>query len=113
MVVFMADKGNKKSVVEKKDAGIAALISAVCMLILGAPAVGYFYIDEVKKGIEYLIAGWVLMGVVVVGYLIVGVATGVGLCCFPVFIIPLAFDLLIVWDVYLQAKGEQPKLPTF
>lgn len=110
----MADKGNTKTIVEKKDATIATLISVVCMLILGAPAVGYFYIDEVKKGIEYLIAAWVVMGIVVVGYFVVGMATyGLGLCCVPVFIIPIAFNLLIVWDVYLEAKGEQPKLPTF
>jgi len=104
----MADK---KLVVEKKDPGIAALISVVCMFILGAPAVGYFYIGDVKKGIEYLIAGWVVAIGVLIAYVAVGMLTGVGLCCFPVFIVPLIFDLLIVWDVYLQAKGEPTKLP--
>jgi hypothetical protein len=114
MVVFMASKGKEKSVVEKHNAGVAAIISFVCMLILSAPAVGYFYIDDAKKGIEYLIAAWVLLGIVVIAYFVAGMATyGLGLCCFPIFIIPVAFDLLIVWDVYLQAKGEQPKLPTF
>ncbi|MCX6776123.1 MAG: hypothetical protein NT130_04725 [Candidatus Micrarchaeota archaeon] len=109
MVVSMADK---KLVVEKKDPGIAALISVVCMLILGAPAVGYFYIGDVKKGIEYLIAAWLLAGLVFGGYIAITIFTsGLGLCCIPVFVIPLVFDLLIVWDVYLEAKGEPTKLP--
>ena len=106
-------KSVKSAIVEKKDPGIAAVISAFCMLIVGAPAVGYFYIDDFRKGIEYLIAGWVLAGAVVVGYLAVGISTGVGLCCFPVFLIPIVFDLLIVWDVHLQANGEPTKLPRF
>jgi len=96
---------------EKKDPGIAALISALCMLILGAPGVGYIYLGDVKKGIEYLIAGWVVAIGIAVAYIAVGMLTGVGLCCFPVFIVPLIFDLVIVWDVYLQAKGEPTKLP--
>lgn len=83
------------------------------MLILGAPAVGYFYIGDVRKGIEYLIAAWVLAGLVFGGYVVLGAFTGVTLCCFPVFAIPVIFDLLIVWDVYLEAKGEPTKLPTF
>lgn len=112
----MADK---KSVIEKKDSGIATLISVVCMLVLGAPAVGYFYIDEVKKGIEYLIIGWLVLGLVVGAYIVGGVLGGIAtfgltsLCCLPVFLVPLVVDLVIVWDVYLEAKGEPAKLPVF
>ncbi|MCX6777012.1 MAG: hypothetical protein NTY73_03535 [Candidatus Micrarchaeota archaeon] len=104
----MADK---KPIVEKKDAGIAALISVVCMLVLGAPAVGYFYLGDMKKGIEYLLISWVMFGLVLGGYVVLGAFTGVTLCCFPVFVVPLIVDLLIVWDVYLEAKGEPTKLP--
>jgi TM2 domain-containing membrane protein YozV len=96
---------------DKKDPTIAVIIGAICMLILGAPGVGYVYIDDVRKGIEYIIAAWVVLGVVAVGYIILSAATLLGVCCFPVFLIPLAFDLLILWDVYLQAKGEPTKLP--
>ena len=50
-----------------KDPTIAALISVICMLFLGAPAVGYFYLGKVKKGIILLLAGWaVWIGVIVV-----------------------------------------------
>jgi fatty acid desaturase len=105
-------KSGKNAIIEKKDPGIAAIISAFCMLILGAPAVGYFFIDDFKKGVEYLIAAWVLVIAVGVGYIIAAFSTyGIGFCCLPVFLIPIAFDLLIVWDVYLQASGEPTKLP--
>jgi hypothetical protein len=107
-----AKKSVKDAIVEKKDPAIAAIISFVCM-ILWAPAVGYFYIDDFKKGAEYLVAAWALAGIVVVGYLVAGMVTGVTLCCFPVFLVPLVFNLLIVWDVYLEAKGEPTKLPKF
>ncbi|MEM3556010.1 MAG: hypothetical protein QXF56_04805 [Candidatus Micrarchaeia archaeon] len=102
-----------------KDAGIAALISVVCMLILGAPAVGYFYIGNVKKGIEWLIIGWLVLAVVLGAYFFGGFLGGFityglsSLCCLPVFIIPVIVDLVVVWDVYLEAKGEKPKLPMF
>ena len=101
-----------------KDAGIAALISVLCMLILGAPAVGYFYLGNVRKGIIYLIASWVLLGVIVgifvFGGILATLFTGLGWCCLlPILLVPLLFELLIVSDVYLEAKGEPTKLPSF
>lgn len=96
-----------------KDPVIAALISAVCMLILAAPAAGYFYLNDMRKGLLYLIIGWVLVGVVGGMYLLSTTFTGVGLCCcLPLFLVPLAFDVLVVYDVYLQAKGEKTLLPS-
>jgi hypothetical protein len=105
----MADKA------EKKDAGVAALISALGLLILSAPALGYFYLGNMKKGIIYLLAVWVLAGILAVLYLVGGIATGgIGfLCLLPIFFLILLFEFVIIYDVYLMAKGEQPKLPSF
>lgn len=114
---------------ERKDPGIAALISVVCMLFLAAPAAGYFYLGKVKKGIIYLIASWLVLGLVV-GFIFLGgtiiavISTMLAVVC-PLFavgaflpvcgivllIIPLLFDLVIVYDVYLEAKGQKPLLP--
>lgn len=113
-----AKKEESKAAAEKKDPGIAALISAVGLLIVAAPAIGYFYIGNVKKGIEYLIAMWALtIGVCIVyfGSAVIGSFLTFGLsslCCMPIFLVPLVFGLVILWDVYLEAKGEPTKLPT-
>ncbi len=107
----------------RKDPGIAALISLVCT-ILGAPAAGYFYLGKVKKGIIYLIAAWIVLGIVI-GIVVVGgggiamISTVLAAVCplllvgwlapvcgIVLFIFPLAFDLLIIYDVYLEAKGR-------
>jgi TM2 domain-containing membrane protein YozV len=101
-------------VAEKKDPGIAALISLVCMLFLSAPSAGYMYLGNVRKGIVYLIAAWGVMAATVIAYIILTVVSmGIGSLCFPIFVIPLAFDLYVVWDVYCVAKGEKSKLPEF
>jgi hypothetical protein len=118
-----------------KDPGIAALISVVCMLFLGAPAAGYFYLGKVKKGLIYLLASWVVLIATVVLYLVAtggtmfaGMLVGLGcgpllgallsfagmagtLVCLVVFVIPLLFELAIVYDVYVEAKGDKPLLP--
>lgn len=97
---------------DKKDPTMAAVISAAGLIFLSAPAVGYFYLGEMKKGAVYLIAVWGLIFALVAGYFIAGVTTGIGaICCLPAFIIPLILELVIVYDVYLTAKGETPKLP--
>jgi TM2 domain-containing membrane protein YozV len=109
MVMPMADK--KVDTSGKKDPIIAALISLVCMII-GAPAVGYFYLDDLKKGIEYLILCWIVLGIFLALYLTGAIFTyGLGLCCAPIFVVPLLLDLIVLVDVYLEAKGE-PKLPS-
>jgi len=104
-------KNNAKA--DKKDAGMTALISAVGMLLLGAPALGYFYLGKMRKGIVYLIGNWIFIGAVIAVYVLGAVASaGVGaLCMLPVFLAIPVFDLLIVYDTYLIAKGEKPKLP--
>ncbi len=89
----------------EKDPGTAALISIICMFILGAPAIGYFYLGNMRKGLAYLVAGWVIV-------IPVAIITSLT-CCFPLLLLPLALDLLIVYDVYLEAKGEEAKLPSF
>jgi len=97
----------------EKDAGIAALISVVCMFVLGAPAVGYFYVGDMRKGLIYLVASWLMWTVVAIAYFL-GAMTVVGIvCCLPLLFVPLAFDLLVVYDIYLEAKGEPAKLPSF
>jgi TM2 domain-containing membrane protein YozV len=105
---------NPQPAAEKKDPGIAALISLVCMLFLSAPSAGYVYLGNVRKGIVYLIAAWGVAIITAVIYTILTVVSmGIGAICFPIFIIPVAFDLYIVWDVYCVAKGEKSKLPDF
>ncbi len=98
-----------------KDPGIAALISVVGMLLLGAPSLGYFYLGNVRKGIVYLVGAWIALAVAMAVAMAVGIATlGLGFCLvIPIVLIALAFDLVIVWDVYLIAQGEKPKLPEF
>jgi TM2 domain-containing membrane protein YozV len=105
---------NPQPVAEKKDPGIAALISLVCMLVLSAPSAGYMYLGNVRKGIVYLVATWGVIIITAIVYTIITlVSMGVGALCFPIFVIPLAFDLYVVWDVYCVAKGEKSKLPDF
>jgi TM2 domain-containing membrane protein YozV len=107
----------KAAPAEEKDPGIAALISAVGLLILAAPGIGYFYIDNVKKGIEYLLAIWAVGIAIFVVYMFGGVVGGMltfgisSLCCMPVFALPYLLGLVVVWDVYLEAKGEKTILP--
>ena len=101
-----------------KDPGIAALIAILCMFVLGAPAIGYIYLGNVRKGLIYVIASWALSIAVVVaiwvGAIVLTMTTLVGgVCCLPALIVPLIFDILIVYDVYLEAKGEPTKLPNF
>jgi hypothetical protein len=101
----------------EKDPGIAALISAVGLLLVAAPGVGYFYIGSTKKGLEYVIGFWALCIVVIIAYLLGGIIGGIitmgitSICCMPLFLVPLVVGLVIVWDVYLEAKGEPTKLP--
>lgn len=96
-----------------KDPAVAALISVVCLLVLQAPSLGYIYLGKVKKGLIYLAATWGSWILVTIIYFI-GMFTGIGvLLCLPVFILPLLFELYMVWDVYLDAKGERTKLPEF
>lgn len=91
-----------------KDPGIAALISVVCMLFLGAPAAGYFYLGKVKKGIIFLLLSWAVWVAVFTVYMVLTMATlGFGsIFCLPILIVPLAIDLVIVYDVYLEALGK-------
>jgi TM2 domain-containing membrane protein YozV len=96
---------------EEKDPAIAALISVVGMLILGAPSLGYFYIDNVRKGIIYLALTWGVAIAAVLAYY-AGMFTIVGIvCCLPLLLVPLAFELYIVWAVYLEAQGKKSELP--
>lgn len=98
-----------------KDPGIAALISVVGMLLLGAPSLGYFYLGNVRKGLIYLLGAWVAVAIAIGVAVVIGIATfGFGCCLIiPIVLLALAFELLIVWDVYITAKGEKPKLPEF
>ena len=97
---------------EKKDPAIAALIALVCGLLLGAAGAGYIYLGKVKKGIVYIVASWVLAGVVTAIYAVITAITlGIGGLCFPIFLLIPAFNLLITWDVYLQAQGKKTILP--
>lgn len=96
-----------------KDAGIAAILSVAGMILLGAPAIGYFYIGQIRKGFAYLIASWFCAAAIVALSVFLGFITqGVGFFCIaPVGLLLLAFDLVIVYDVYLCASGQKPKLP--
>ncbi|MEM4358933.1 MAG: hypothetical protein QXT45_00175 [Candidatus Bilamarchaeaceae archaeon] len=98
---------------EKKDPAIAALIALICGLLIGAAGAGYVYIGKVKKGIIYIVAVWIIYAAAVVLY-ILGVYTVIGaLCCIPLLLIPIALELAIVWDVYLDASGKKTILPNF
>ncbi|MFH2101277.1 MAG: hypothetical protein ABII71_04305, partial [Candidatus Micrarchaeota archaeon] len=104
---------NKKS---ETDPGIAAGLSIVSMFIFATPALGYFYIGKTRKGIVYLIASWGVVFVVLITTFFLGMLLSLisvfgGICAFSLLIIPIIFDLLIVYDVYLEAKG-QSKLPS-
>ena len=98
---------------DKKDPGITALIAVVGMLVLQAPAIAYFYLGKMRKGIEYLVATWVLLGILVVVYTGGAIVTGGlgAICLLPIFLLYALFELAIVYDAYLMAKGEKPKLP--
>ncbi|MFH1285973.1 MAG: hypothetical protein ABIH99_05325 [Candidatus Micrarchaeota archaeon] len=101
------------AVSQGKDPGIAALISIVCMFVLGAPSLGYIYLGNVKKGIIYLVANWVLtFGIVIIYFIAVFTVIGAVLCL-PIFLIPIILNLLIVYDVHLEASGKKTILPGF
>lgn len=98
---------------EKKDPGIAALLAVVGFLFVQAPAIGYIYLGKVKKGLIYIVITW-LSWVLVTGIYFAAMFTGIGaILCLPVFVIPLVFQLYMIWDVYLDAKREKTKLPEF
>ncbi len=97
-----------------KDPTIAALISVAGMFILGAPAVGYFYLNNMRKGLVYLAASWVLLFVIVIALVGSVFTGGLGfICALPLALAGLCLNLLIVYDVYLTAQGQKPKLPSF
>ncbi|MBI5046779.1 hypothetical protein HZC07_03540 [Candidatus Micrarchaeota archaeon] len=101
------------TVSDKKDPKMAALVAVVGTLF-GAAGIGYAYLGNVKKAAIYVLASWALWAVVMVGFVVIGGLTGVGLfCCLPVFLIPLLLNLVIIWDVYLEANGDKTKLPNF
>ena len=89
-----------KTTKSEKDPGIAALIAIVGGL-LGAPALGYFYLNKVKKGIAWLILGWIIVGIS---------AVSGAFCIFPLAFIPIYY-IVVIWDVYLEAQGKPAKLP--
>ncbi len=97
----------------RKDPKVALVISIAGMVILAAPAVGYIYLGNVKKFLVYLVVCWALVfGIVAVSAVAAALSGGIGgLCFLPLGILLLAFLLLIVYDVYVTAKGEKPKLP--
>ncbi len=103
-----------------KDPAIAALIALAGGLILGFPGGGYIYIDKMKKGLIYGLGNWALAlilfaisfaiytGITIVSF-------GLGAVCFPVMLLPaplvLIYFLLVIYDTYLDAKGEKTYLP--
>ena len=97
----------------EKEAGIAVLISFVGMIFLGAPAIGYLYLDDVRKGVIYLIIGYLLPIAAIVAYYM-GALTIVGIVlCLPVLLVPLALHLAIIFDVWKMAEKKKPVLPDF
>ena len=103
---------------EKKDPTIAALIAlAGGLLVGGAAGAGYIYLGKVKKGIVYIVAAWLLVGLLFVlttigGALLGAVTFGFGaLCVIPLWILVPAFVLGIVYDVYMEAMGKKTILP--
>jgi len=100
---------------EKKDPGIAALIAVVGFLVLSAPSIGYIYLGKVKKGLIYLLLVWASWLVVALLYFVgIFASGGIGMfVCLPIFILPLIFEIYMIWDIYLDAKGEKTKLPEF
>ncbi len=100
---------------KEKEVGIAVLVSLVGFFLLGAPSLGYLYLGLVRKGIVYLIASWGSGLLVALIYIAITLTTfGLGaICALPLVFVPLALNIIIVWDVYLLAKGEKPKLPDY
>jgi len=104
----------QKSSTDKKDPAIAALIALACGLILGFPGAGYIYLGKVKKGIIYGILSWVIVAVIVIAYIAISFLTiGVGAICFPIFLVIPIYMLIVVYDTYLDAKGDKLLLPEF
>lgn len=93
---------------EGKSPGIAALIAFICGFFLLSPAVGYFYLGKMKKGVMLLIAGWVVAALVIGAYTVFTLFTiGLGgLICLPVFLVLILVDAYIIYDVYQDAQGK-------
>ncbi len=98
-----------------KDPTTALLVSVVGMFILGMPSIGYAYLGNLKKCLIYIVATWgMLIGLIIVYVVASYLTLGIGLiCCLPLLLIPLAINLAIVYDVYMEAKGEKMILPDF
>lgn len=104
----------QKSSTDKKDPTIAALIALACGLILAFPGAGYIYLGKVKKGLIYGILSWVIGAMVVIAYIAISFLTmGLGAICFPIFIVIPIYILIVVYDTYLDAKGDKLLLPDF
>lgn len=105
----------KKEESKKKDPAIAAILALVGGIIIGFPGIGYIYMDNMKKGLVYGIAGWVLYGIVIGAYLISSIITfGIGsILCLPAFALPLIYVAVVTYDTYMYSKGEKTILPEF
>jgi hypothetical protein len=101
--------------IDTNDPNIVALISVICALIIGAPAVGYVILGYTRKALIYTVGLWAVIFVLAIGVFALSFVTmGFGsLCIFPLIIAIFALDIFIIYDVYCMAKGEKSKLPDF
>ncbi len=100
---------------KKKDPNIALILALVGAVLFGVlPGIGHIYMGMTRKGLVYCAASLIVWGLVFVAYLGISFVTfGIGAICFPVFILPLLFNLAVVYDLYKITKGEKALLPDF
>jgi fatty acid desaturase len=99
----------------RKEPILSLGLSFLGFFFFGVIGAGQIYNGEVKKGIILTVANWALWIVMATIYIVGAFVTlGFGgLCCLPVFLIPLVLWFYAMYDAYMVAeklnKGEPTK----
>ena len=89
----------------EKDALVPVLVSVVGAFFFAFPSLGYLLLNETKRAVVYGILSWLLVGVILVlSFLTFGI-------CSVAFIFVLIYEAVVIYDVYLYAKGRPLILP--
>ena len=109
----MAQKKTATAKKSEKDPTLALVLGVLGSLLAIAPGLGHVYWGLTKKGVVYSIIGIVLWGINIGIYIVGSVATaGIGtLLCAPIFLVNIAYNIAVIYDVYKITKGEKPLLP--
>ena len=116
-----------------RDPNIALLVSVVGLFV-AAPALGYVYLNDMRKAAIYILGFWLMLAIAaaltflwnfisnemlkaaygaVAGLAAYPVPSLCGVCGWPLVLPVFAMVFIITYDVYATARGEPSRLPEF